>query len=86
MKPTLQEITEWIKNKLVETIQVTPDVISFDKDFLEYGLDSLNAVSFVGEIEQWLDLDLPTTTLWDHSTVNNLAAYLDKELQQAAIK
>lgn len=86
MKPTLQEITEWIKNKLVETIQVAPDAIGFDKDFLEYGLDSLNAVSFVGEIEQWLDLDLPATTLWDHSTVNNLAAYLDKELQQAAIK
>jgi len=39
-------------------------------------LDSVAAVGLAGELEDWLDVELPATILWDYPTIAALAEYL----------
>lgn len=78
MELTQSLIQKWIAEKLTERMQIPADSISLDKDFAEYGIDSLNAVGLVGEIEQWIGHELPATALWDHTSIRKLADFVLK--------
>jgi 8-amino-7-oxononanoate synthase len=78
---TMEVITLWIRDKLVESLKVPSAEINIDKDFSAYGIDSLKAVSMVGEIEAWIGKEIPATTLWDYTTIRQLASYLHEEMK-----
>ena len=42
----------------------------------DYGLASIQAVSLVGDLEEWLGRKLPATLLWDYPTLDAIAAEL----------
>ena len=46
--------------------------------FASYGLASIEAVYLVGKLEDWLGIALDATLLWDHPTIDALAAHLAK--------
>ena len=50
-----------------------------DESLLRQGIDSLTAVDLVKKLEQRLGRDLPTTLLFEHDTIDALAAFLDAE-------
>ncbi|GIJ59532.1 non-ribosomal peptide synthetase [Virgisporangium aurantiacum] len=50
-----------------------------DESLLRQGIDSLTAVDLVKKLEQRLGRELPTTLLFEHDTVDALAAFLDAE-------
>ncbi len=52
------------------------DQIDDDTSFLAMGLDSLTAVDLVKQLEQALSRELPTTLLFEHSSVGQLATHL----------
>lgn len=71
---------EVVQNKVVELLasylKVESVEIDVDKQFMSYGLDSINAVTLIGDIEDWLDVELPTTLLWDCNCIRELALYV----------
>ena len=44
--------------------------------FVDYGLDSVQAVSIVGDLETWLGRSLSPTLIWDFPTIEDLAKHL----------
>ncbi|MCP5002736.1 MAG: SDR family NAD(P)-dependent oxidoreductase, partial [Planctomycetes bacterium] len=69
---TRQIITE----KFSESLKVELSAIDYDESFADYGLDSITGVNLVQVINTTLQIELETTSLFEHSTVNELTKYI----------
>jgi acyl carrier protein len=75
MTPT-QAVQNWLVKQLAEQLSLDPSTINATEPLTRYGLDSIDAVTMVGDLEDWLDLELPSTLFWDHPTIEKSAQYL----------
>ena len=69
-------VAEWLCERLATRLKTTPDKINRETPFARLGLGSLEAVSIAGDLEDWLERELPPTILWDYPNINDLAAFL----------
>ena len=42
----------------------------------QYGLDSIDALTLAGDLEDLTGLELPSTLLWDYPTVADITGYV----------
>ena len=80
---TEQMLKAHIRQIVVEAIahSVKMDRASIDKDrsFAEYGVDSILAVGLINAINEQCGTTLPTTTLFDYNTLDQLIEHLVQE-------
>ncbi|MGK7957874.1 MAG: acyl carrier protein [Crocosphaera sp.] len=79
----VETVQNWLIKQLAEQLRLDPASIKITEPFTRYGLDSIDAVTLVGDLEDWLDLDLPDTLFWDHPTVEKSANYLKENYDLA---
>lgn len=70
------EIRAWLVARLSEELKVEASEIDQRAPFSQYGLDSIGAVTLVGELEDWLGRELSPTLPYDYTNVESLARYL----------
>jgi len=71
-----EAIQVWLTDRLAAVLNISPDAIDSSESFDRYGLDSLAAITLTGDLEEWLDCELPVTLAWDYPTIELLSAYL----------
>jgi acyl carrier protein len=71
-----EAIQNWLINQLAEQLSLDAKTIKIAEPLTRYGLDSIDAVTMVGDLEDWLELELPSTLFWDHPTIEKSAQYL----------
>lgn len=76
---TRKNIESWLVVKLAERLEVKTDDIDIHKDFIDYGLNSIEAVNLSGELENFINRRMPPTLLWDYPNISALAKYLIAE-------
>lgn len=76
---TQTDIANWLTQQLSEKLNVNKIEVSKDKPFADFGLDSIAAVNIAGELEDWLDVEIEVTLLWDYPTINALSEYIVEE-------
>lgn len=76
---TLEETIQWITRKISLKINVPPGNIDIDEDMMSYGLDSVEAVGLVGELEGWCGKEIPATAMWDYPTIRQLATFVHSD-------
>lgn len=69
-------VQTWLKTHLAEQLSLEVDSIEITEQLTRYGLDSIDAVTLVGDLEDSLDLELPSTLFWDHPTIEQASKYL----------
>ncbi len=69
---TCQIITE----RLSESLKIELGLIDYDESFADYGVDSITGVNLVQLLNTTLQIELETTSLFDHNTVNKLTKYI----------
>ncbi len=74
-----ESIQNWLVEQLADVLSLDADSIDVNESLTRYGLDSIDAVTLVGDLEDWLDLELPDTLLWDHPTIAGAAEFLVDE-------
>ncbi|HTI70008.1 MAG TPA: SDR family NAD(P)-dependent oxidoreductase, partial [Candidatus Limnocylindria bacterium] len=62
--------------KLGESLKIQMDQIDYEIPFAEFGVDSITGVRFVEALNTALGIELSTTALFDHSTVNRLTTHI----------
>lgn len=72
----IQALQEWLVNQLAEQLSLDTQSISVTEPLTRYGLDSIDAVTLVGDLEDWLELELPDTLFWDYPTIGKATQYL----------
>ncbi|VEP13515.1 7-keto-8-aminopelargonate synthetase-like enzyme [Hyella patelloides LEGE 07179] len=74
--PTREAIEGWLIDKIADSLEIKPHEIDVQKDFADYGLDSVEAINISGELENYLGCRLSPTLLWDYQSIEALAKYL----------
>jgi acyl carrier protein len=72
----VEAIQHWLVTQIAEQLGIEPQNLDVRLSFSEYGLDSITGVSLAGDLEEWLNISLSPTLLWDYSTVETLVQYL----------
>jgi acyl carrier protein len=72
-------IRAWLIARLGEVRGLATDEIDDHEPLTNYGLGSIQAVSMIGELEDWLGRTLPPTLLWDYPTIDELVRHLTEE-------
>jgi acyl carrier protein len=73
---TAAEIEAWLANHIAIALEMAPSDVVPCEEFTSYGLDSRTAVSLAGELETWLDREVPPTLVWDYPTIRAAATFL----------
>ena len=76
-----EAIQVWLVNQLADVLSLDPSTVDVQQPLTRYGLDSIDAVTLVGDLEDWLDLELPSTLLWDYPTIEKAASYMVEEFE-----
>ncbi|MGC1307185.1 MAG: acyl carrier protein [Phormidesmis sp.] len=79
----VQAIQAWLVEQLADVLSIEASTIDIKQPLTRYGLDSIDAVTLVGDLEDWLDLELPSTLLWDYPTIEKASAYMVEEFDVA---
>jgi acyl carrier protein len=73
---TTDAIRAWLLAKCAEALDVTVESLDPAAPLGDYGLGSVQAVSLVGDLEEWLGRQLPATLFWDYPTLDAVASEL----------
>jgi len=81
-------VQDWLKKHLAEQLSLEADDVQVTEQLSRYGLDSIDAVTLVGDLEDYLDLELPSTLFWEYSTIQQAATYLveNYDFAEAALR
>lgn len=77
----VKAIQKWLVNQLAQQLSLDAKTIDVTEPLTRYGLDSIDAVTMVGDLEDWLDLELPSTLFWDSPTIAKSAEYLAENFE-----
>ena len=75
----VSKINAWLVEQLADVLSIEASTIDIKQPLTRYGLDSIDAVTLVGDLEDWLDLELPSTLLWDYPSIEKASSYLVEE-------
>lgn len=72
----IDTLKTWLIAWLANEQRVGQETINPGESFLSYGVDSVQAMSLVGDLETTLGRRLPATLVWDYPTIDALAEHL----------
>jgi acyl carrier protein len=73
-------IQGWLTHQIAKQLRIGAQTIKVSEPLTRYGLDSIDSVTIVGDMEDWLGAELPSTLLWDYPTIEKAAQYLVDEV------
>lgn len=74
-----QALTTWLVDQVKTIAKVEADVIDINEQFINYGLNSVDAVNLSGELEDYLGYEIPASIMYEFSTINELVQHLSSE-------
>ncbi len=78
-------VENWLKNQLATQLSLDANSIKVTEALTRYGLDSIDAVTMVGDIEDVIDEELPSTLFWDYPTIAQSAQFLADNYDVSAL-
>ncbi|MCP4653959.1 MAG: SDR family NAD(P)-dependent oxidoreductase, partial [bacterium] len=82
--PTAAEISIWLVAQMAKVLALDPAEIEVSVTFSSYGVTSLDMVGVAGDLEQWLDVPLSPTLLYDHPSIETLSRHLAGEQEESS--
>lgn len=73
------EIEAWLVEKVVKQLPAAVGAVDPQRPFVEYGLDSVQAVALAGDLETWLGRSLSPTLIWGYPSIAALSRHLAGE-------
>ncbi|QII04310.1 acyl carrier protein [Rhodococcoides fascians A25f] len=70
----VEDVQEWLLACVARLARRSQREIAVDVPIVEYGLDSVSAVTLTVECEDHFGVEIDPAELWDHPTVDALAA------------
>ena len=79
------KIQNWLVENLAQRLGVPTSEIDVNEAFASSGLSSVAAVSLSADLEDWLDIKLSPTIVYDYPNIAELARYLSSSTKQVAL-
>ncbi len=74
--PSAADIQGWLKAYLATSLDLSPEEIDIDTDFVDFGMNSMSMIDVSGELETLLGRRLDPTLVLDYSNIRALSEYL----------
>ncbi|AIP66374.2 polyketide synthase [Burkholderia thailandensis] len=71
-----EEIIDWMTGYLAARLRTDSSAIDANRQFIEYGLDSADAMKMVGDLEDYLGFELSPSLPYQYPTIDALARAL----------
>ena len=71
-----QTLDTWLVQWMVAEFGIGPHEVEPTRTFLAYGMDSVQAMMLVGDLEARFGLRLRPTLVWDHPNLSSLTQHL----------
>ncbi|MBF2057460.1 MAG: AMP-binding protein [Cyanobacterium sp. T60_A2020_053] len=71
-----KNIVNWLKDNLAKRLNINPQQINIRQPFVNYGLDSVQAVQLTADLEDYLEVKLAPTLAYDYPDIESLTNYL----------
>ncbi|MGL5077376.1 MAG: beta-ketoacyl synthase N-terminal-like domain-containing protein, partial [Waterburya sp.] len=81
-------IQNWLIDNLAQRLGIAASEIDIHEPFASSGLNSVDAVSLSADLEDWLEIKLSPTIVFDYPNIAELSAYLSQSAvssQQSAV-
>nr|WP_322785848.1 hybrid fatty acyl-AMP ligase/type I polyketide synthase [Stanieria cyanosphaera] len=75
-------IQNWLVENIAQRLGVDVSEIDIQEPFATLGLDSVQAVRLSADLEDWLEVKLSPTVIYDYPNIISLASYLVQEEQE----
>ena len=66
----------WLARQLASYLELPETAIDPTVPLAEMGVDSVHAVSLVGDVEMHFDIDVDPTLIFDYPTLSHIAEYI----------
>ena len=76
MNTQRRHILRWLITRVASYLALTPSAVDPMVPLAEMGVDSVYAVSLVGEVEAHFDIDVDPTMIFDYPTLSHIAEYI----------
>ena len=83
IRRTAEEVERWLAEELSAKLKILPSDFDVRQPFTNYGLDSVQMVGLIGDLETYLGRSLQPTLAWDYPTTETLAKFLATESTDA---
>jgi len=74
-----QALTTWLVTKVKTIAKIESTEVDINEQFINYGLNSVDAVNLSGELEDYVGYEIPASIMYEFSTINELAQQLSAE-------
>jgi acyl carrier protein len=72
----LSAIQAWFVSYLADLLEIEPTQIDIRKSFDSYGLDSVSAITVVGDLEDWLGYSIASEIIYEYPSIEVLSQHL----------
>lgn len=77
MNANRRPILHWLTTTIASYLEVPASTINPMVPLAEMGIDSVHAVSLVGDVEMHFDIDVDPTMVFDYPTLAAIAEFID---------
>jgi acyl carrier protein len=74
--PTETDIKDWLVKWIAKELDLSIQQIDTSNSLLEYSLSSMTAMMLVGDLEEWLKIEITPTLVWDYPSIDALVDFL----------
>ncbi len=71
-----EDICNWMIDYLAKKLRIDRAEIDVNTQFIDYGLDSVDSMKIVGELEDYLGFELSPSLPYEYPTIETLATAL----------
>jgi acyl carrier protein len=82
MNANRRSILRWLTAQLASYLEVPATAIDPMVPLAEIGVDSVHAVSLVGDVEAHFDIDVDPTLIFDYPTLAHIAEFIDQAVAE----
>lgn len=73
---TSEQMSAWLRERIARDIDQDPDSVDPTATFDRLGIDSLALLGVIGDLAGELDLEIETSVLFDHPSIQALSKHL----------
>lgn len=73
---TEQELIEFFRNKISSELGIPIDEINTDIEFINFGMDSVNAIFILQHLENFVGQELNPLLFWDYPTIARFSKHI----------
>ena len=79
----MAEIQDWLTDRIARELEIDSERITADESILSFGIDSMQVVTIVAGLEDWLGFRFRSNPLEEHPTIRGLAQFAASEERDA---